>query len=422
MARQGKKPEKLLETWRILRKKANDMPGLGPRGVDYPIKFLKACGIANPGVYLTRLERIADNPYIKKHFYATSTLVRIEILRNEELGEDILGNQKEEPAPKPNIAKPEKSMVENTVQAPAPVQNNDVVLLLDYENLRYRLQDAGVTLDFIQLITKARSYGKVILSRAFIPMQTPQDVQFNLRMAGFRIESCPPRKPLGKDTCDQAIEEFVRFCLDHKNIDTFVLVSGDGDFVDILDEIKNNSKKCVVFHYDYGSTSKTLLSRSVNVLNLAEEIQTKPIQLTSPVQQPIQIALPAQPVPATNGTVTNPYNLMLLDLQGMGTITNKNDIRWRFLKAVVLCFRDKYIASEDTHPRRALEDLEREVWLITCRDFHEKLTKDKDCHQALTALRHFTILKSYARPESKETRTYYLFNPNHPLVKSMLNS
>ncbi len=417
MARLGRKSQTLPRTWDIIRGAVKDkLPG--NKTFYQPLEELIAKGPMSYGTASKNLTLLEEHKYIKKHTNGTIRLIYIDVLRMDNLGEDILGKKEERPKlsinTRINTAKPKNSTTETLAQAPIKnARNNDVVLFLDYENLKHRLQEANTTMKSSELITKARSYGRVVLSMAFVPPKTHPEIQMRLRIEGFRIMSCPPRKTMGKDTCDQSIEEFARFCLEQTNIKTFVIVSGDGDFIDILGEIENNGRKCVVFHYDYAKTSKTLISTAGDVVNLAEDTQAKPVH---PIQLPVQTVQPALHV---NGA--NPYNAMLSELRDTGTVINKNDIRWVFLKAVILCLRDKYIASENTLPRKSLTDLKLAVWLEVHKNFHEKLTQDEDCRQALGELRRFNILKSRPAEQGNPRIPCYVFNQNHDLVRRISN-
>ena len=317
----------------------------------------------------------------------------------------MTGEQEKESVETLNSPEPESDNRTASTKKDAP---SDVVVLYDYENLRLTLEKENASLNFSDLITQARHYGNVARSVAFIPLHTPADSQGQLRFSGFRIESCPPRKFKGPDTCDQAIEEFVRFCLNYTNIGTFVIVSGDGDFIDTVDEIENNGKKCVLFHYNYSHISRLLLARVGEAINLANFAGTP-----EPATRPNS---------AGKGGSNHNYFKMLEGLRDGTATFNGGDISWLFLKEIFSCLKDTGMASEDLGCRKSLSQLRTGVWQKISEKFDQVLTEDDDCYRAFSALRDFSILRSKAKEQHKDPNTYYVLDPDHLLVATILGS
>jgi hypothetical protein len=415
MDKPGRKPGKILRAWEILTKKASEGLGLGEKTVYEPLELLQLNGPMSYGTASQILTRLENAGYIKKHTNGSTRLVLI-VLIKDELGEDILGKQNQEPV--------------QAATACAKTNTNgldDVVVMCDFENLRITLVKEGAELKYNDLIVRARDYGNVVRSIAYVPMQTPPEAQMQLRMAGFRIESCPPRKILGKDTCDQAIEDFARFCLEHTNIGTFVLVSGDGDFVDILGEIENRGRKCVIVHYNYESTSKNLIARTSNIVNIASKIPAKPTQEVAPTPKTESAPEPNQAVQPqitfdSNGSKpnadTNTYIRVLNDLRD-GKHFGKNNVHLNFLRQIIHCLRLRDLAWESTEPKKSISEITQEIWSEIFILFDAKLFK-MDCDRAVNALCKFSILES--RQQEKEPTTYYVLNINHELVARMLSA
>lgn len=417
MAKTGKKPEKILRAWEVLTKKAGGS-GLNNKIVYEPLELLQLNGPMSYGTASQTLTKLEDTDYLRKHTNGTVRLLYVELLKTGPLGEDILGKQDaKEPAQKPRSPRktnhePTQEQEHTGVIDPKSNGLDGVIVLCDYENLSQTLEREKTKIDYNDLIERARKYGTIRVSTAFIPMHTPLEIQMQLRMARFRVESCPPRKPLGKDTCDQAIEEFVRLLLDHPNIRTFVLVSGDGDFVDILGEIENWGKKWVLFHYNYVSTSANLISKKGVIVNLAEILPKIPkVEIT---QRPEPMIRPE--IYAANGLNPNVYAGILHDLQN-GRRSPHYDIHFRFLRAIISCLKNKGLASEYPMRRRSLTEIRTAIWQELSGHFNENLSEE-DCRLALSALRDFSIIKS--APHGKH-QTYYVFNPNHGLVTRVLN-
>jgi len=442
MARQGRKPEKLPRAWDLIRKRAREGPSLDKKTMYEPLADLVLnvpMAYNTASQFLTKLEKYE---YIKKHTNGTIRLVFIEVLKFTDLGEDILGKQVEKLVREPQ---PPQQITQRVVAAATPVQETPVeppnpqhvasadsvsnavkdasdcvAVLLDYENLRYSLLEAGATLDFHDLIVSARSYGTVLEteSRAFVPPHTTRYAETRLRNDKFRIriDSCPPRKPGGPDTCDQTIEESISFYLDYTNIGTFVIVSGDGDFGDILDKIENKGRKWVLFHCDDEGTSRELLSRKGEKVNISK--------LFKPINKPAEpIAGKAQVYTAVSDdpeVEVNIYSEILADLTERKPLRiEKSDISYKFLNAIVACLIKKNFATDDPRYRKSLSQLKMAVWQELREEFYLDLA-ERDCRKALIALRDVSILISHPlekrHPQDNETRTYYVLNRNHPLL------
>ena len=435
----GRKPEKLSLAWAILVREAkkNTLPGSNS-DVWEPLARLAAQGPMSYGTAVRCLTNLEGRGYLTKHTNGTPRLLFVHLLKLGELGEDILGKQEEKPQQEPRRHEPQvpKSDERQIAEAPqeppetvspvatkiASAQNNaanGVVVLCDHENLRYTLQDAGVVLDYSSLIAGARKYGNVLRSVAFVPMHTSPDIQTQLRIGGFKIETCPPRKTLGPDTCDSSIEDFVRFCLDNPKISTFVLVSGDGDFIDIVDEIKNNGRKCVLFYYNHADTSKALFARATDAFNLASLVNAPKRGHNSvssaripPEKSPEATApkVATEIHQAVKPVDENKYTKALLNLQNGTTILDQTDIHSSFLEAIVHCLKDRSYPKD----RNAFPELKQIVWNELPMRHRRALTRDGDCHDALQALLKMNIIVS--AQQDKEPHTYYFLDRKHPLV------
>ncbi len=414
----GRKPEKLSLAWQILVKEAkkNPLPG-NNSDVWEPLKLLVLRGPMSYGTASQCLTKFEEARRLTKHTNGTTRLQFVRLLTLEDLDEDILGKREEEPQQEepPATVTPVATEIANAQSNAA----NGVVVLCDYENLRYALEKKEAVLDSSSLIASARKYGNVLRSMAFIPMHTSPDIQTQLRIGGFRIETCPPRKTLGSDTCDSSIEDFVRFCFDNPRISTFVLVSGDGDFIDIVDEIKNNGRRCVLFHYNHEDTNKALLSRVTDTLNLASLVHTTKRGRKSaddvriPQKKSREATVPevaAETRPAVKPATENKYKIMLLNLQNGTTILDQTDIRSSFLEAIVHCL------NETSYPKykKSFPLLEQAVWSEVDKKYRNALTKHDDCHMALVALLDIGVIESAQQDE--EPHTYYYLNHKHPLV------
>ena len=143
-------------------------------------------------------------------------------------------------------------------------------LFIDYENVFKSLRGQNINTTHKQLAeifkAEANRFGEVIYARAYAPWDI-----FPEAMSVFDRHDIKPEYVEGgrKDNADLVmslqIQEFLR--IPGRDADTFILVTGDGDFVHVIRILQQEQKRVVVWGVE-GSISTRLLARVSDLVNI----------------------------------------------------------------------------------------------------------------------------------------------------------
>ena len=138
------------------------------------------------------------------------------------------------------------------------MQKNDnqreIALLLDWENIRFGLQQRNLVPNISAIREEAESLGRVVVARAYADFQNyalSNDPR-RLYAAGIEPVYVPGRvyqsdqngmAPVRKNSVDVKLTaDCVDFCHLYPNIETYMLVSGDGDFIHLVKTLRPYGK------------------------------------------------------------------------------------------------------------------------------------------------------------------------------------
>lgn len=166
----------------------------------------------------------------------------------------------------------------------------DVALYIDWENIKYSLLNKEGRLPNAMAIKDAAAkYGRVVAAKAYANWQEGQHLRDpnDLYSAGIEpiyvptvilgFTDSPGGAPRRKNSVDVKLAvDCVDASLSNPNIATFVLVTGDGDFVHLINTLRLRGKKVVVIGTSW-STSWQLTSSADHFL--AYDVKVDP---TSP--------------------------------------------------------------------------------------------------------------------------------------------
>ncbi|MGE5674713.1 MAG: NYN domain-containing protein [Mycobacterium leprae] len=143
-------------------------------------------------------------------------------------------------------------------------------LFIDYENVSKSLRGQNINTTHKQLAevfkAEASKFGEVIYARAYAPWDI-----FPEAMSVFDRHDIKPEYVEGgrKDNADLVmsleIQEFLR--IPGRDADTFILVTGDGDFVHVIRILQQEQKRVVVWGVE-GSISTRLAARVAELVNI----------------------------------------------------------------------------------------------------------------------------------------------------------
>ena len=167
-------------------------------------------------------------------------------------------------------------------------QQGDVALYIDWENIKYSLLNKENRLPNAMAIKEAAAkFGRVVAAKAYANWQEGQHLRDpnDLYSAGIEpiyvptvilgFGDTPDGPPRRKNSIDVKLAvDCVDASLSNTNISTFVLVTGDGDFVHLINTLRLRGKRVVVIGTSW-STSWQLTSSADHFL--AYDVTVDPI-------------------------------------------------------------------------------------------------------------------------------------------------
>lgn len=157
-------------------------------------------------------------------------------------------------------------------------------LFVDYENVLKSLRGQGIAATHKQLAeifkNEATRWGEVVYARAYAPWDI-----FPEAMSVFDRHDIKPEYVEGgrKDNADLVmsleIQEFLR--IPGRDADTFILVTGDGDFVHVVRILQQEKKRVVVWGVE-GSISSRLSARVAELVNIQTMLASHGLVPSSP--------------------------------------------------------------------------------------------------------------------------------------------
>ena len=155
------------------------------------------------------------------------------------------------------------------VEIPAPLRT-EVAAFVDFENIRYSTINAfGREPDPIAWRDKALDYGLMAVARAYADFdQHPPAVRSRLDVAGFEAQHYPAKRSSdgqGREKVQSRADlnfviDVINTALARPDIETFLLFTGDKDFIRLVTTLRNRLGKRVVICGVPGSVSPDLVA------------------------------------------------------------------------------------------------------------------------------------------------------------------
>ncbi len=134
----------------------------------------------------------------------------------------------------------------------------DVALFIDWENIKSSLSDRGLTPNVSSLRETAEGFGRLVIARAYADWQDAwlrndppnlytagiEPVYVPTRVFGARGTILPERRKNSVDV--KLAADCIECCHTYPHINTYILASGDGDFVHVVNILRPYGKRVVV--------------------------------------------------------------------------------------------------------------------------------------------------------------------------------
>jgi uncharacterized LabA/DUF88 family protein len=146
----------------------------------------------------------------------------------------------------------------------------EVAVFVDFENIRYStINSYGREPDPISWRDKALRYGLMAVARAYADFdQHPPNVRTRLDVAGFEAQHYPAKRTVDQQNREKIesrsdlnfVIDIINTALTRPDIKTFLLFTGDKDFIRIVTTLRNRLGKRVVICGVPGSVSPDLVA------------------------------------------------------------------------------------------------------------------------------------------------------------------
>src|SRR6476646_1928835 len=118
-----------------------------------------------------------------------------------------------------------------------------IALFIDFENL---VTNTGITIPGFNLqpaLDRLLERGKVIFRRAYCDWSRFREAKAGLHEQGVELIDVPPSTRAGKNAADmRLVIDALELSYARQHIDTFVIASGDSDFVPLANKLRENDK------------------------------------------------------------------------------------------------------------------------------------------------------------------------------------
>lgn len=153
---------------------------------------------------------------------------------------------------------------------PGAPGGSEVAVFVDFENIRYStINSFGREPDPVTWRDKALGYGLMAVARAYADFdQHPPQVRTRLDVAGFEAQHYPAKRTVDQNNREKIesrsdlnyVIDIVNTALTRPDIKTFLLFTGDKDFIRIVTTLRNRLGKRVVICGVPGSVSPDLVA------------------------------------------------------------------------------------------------------------------------------------------------------------------
>ena len=156
------------------------------------------------------------------------------------------------------------------VPGAVPAARGEVAAFVDFENIRYStINSFGQEPNPISWRDKALSYGLMAVARAYADFdQHPPNMRMKLDVAGFEAQHYPAKRTSdaqGREKIQSRADlnfvvDVINTALTRPDIETFLLFTGDKDFIRLVTTLRNRLGKKVVISGVPGSVSPDLVA------------------------------------------------------------------------------------------------------------------------------------------------------------------
>ncbi len=121
-----------------------------------------------------------------------------------------------------------------------------IALFIDFENLVTNTGISPATFDLQPALDRLLERGKVIFRRAYCDWSRFREAKAGLHELGVELIDVPPTTRAGKNSADmRLVIDALELNYARHHIDTFVIASGDSDFVPLANKLRENDRRVI---------------------------------------------------------------------------------------------------------------------------------------------------------------------------------
>lgn len=118
-----------------------------------------------------------------------------------------------------------------------------IALFIDFENLVTNTGFTAANFDLQPSLDRLLEQGKVIFRRAYCDWSRFHDAKAHLHQLGVELVDVPPSTRAGKNAADmRLVIDALELCYAREHINTYVIASGDSDFVPLAAKLRENDR------------------------------------------------------------------------------------------------------------------------------------------------------------------------------------
>ncbi|TAK27666.1 MAG: NYN domain-containing protein [Chloroflexota bacterium] len=142
-------------------------------------------------------------------------------------------------------------------------EKGEVAFFIDWENIKFSLKNRNLTPNISELREEAESHGRVVIARAYADWENDvhRGDSTKLYTAGIEPVYVPTYydgvMARRKNSVDIKLTvDCIEVCHRYANLTTFVLASGDADFIHVINALRPYGKKVVVVGVSWSTSSR----------------------------------------------------------------------------------------------------------------------------------------------------------------------
>lgn len=124
-----------------------------------------------------------------------------------------------------------------------PGTERRIALFIDFENLVTNTGFTPSNFDLQPSLDRLLEQGKVIFRRAYCDWSRFHEAKAHLHQLGVELVEVPPSTRAGKNAADmRLVIDALELCYAREHINTYVIASGDSDFVPLAAKLRENDR------------------------------------------------------------------------------------------------------------------------------------------------------------------------------------